>query len=98
MILRFRTGTLHALWLVTLLIAGQVLFLQHQTDLAQHTLNDHCEWCLTHVPLAGTLPGTGLTLPTFTGHVSPVSIAFIPLFRTVSPRYAPRAPPAVLPM
>lgn len=94
MSLRFRTGTLLALWLATLLLVGQILFLQHQTDLAQHTGYDHCEWCLTHVPLAGTLPGGGLSLPASTAQASPVALEFPPQFHAVSAPYAPRAPPA----
>jgi hypothetical protein len=91
-----RTDKFRVLWLVILLLVGQALFLQHQADLAQHSGNDHCEWCLTHAPLSGSLPGTGLTLPVVTGQVLPDSIEFVPFFRTISPRYAPRAPPAAL--
>lgn len=93
MILRIRTGTFHALWLATLLILGQALFLQHQSNLAQHTANDHCEWCLTHAPLTGALPISGMVLPAVTAQPAPDSRDFSPLFRTVSTSYAPRAPP-----
>jgi len=96
MTLRIRTGTLHALWLATLLILGQALFLQHQSDLAQHAANDHCEWCLAHAPLTGALPVSGMVLPAVSAPPAPDSRELPPPVHSVSTPYAPRAPPAVL--
>lgn len=93
MLRRFRPDTLRAVLLASLLIVAQLLLVQHQTDLAQHAAGDHCEWCLTHSPLTGALPGTGLALPERPAASTPAAADYSFVARSVPSFYASRAPP-----
>jgi hypothetical protein len=91
--LSIHTTGLRVLLLAATLIVGQWLLAQHLAQVEAHAAGDSCEWCLTHTPLAGALPGAAPALPPLASHVpSPVDrIAFLATgFR---PAYSPRAPP-----
>jgi len=87
-----------ALIFSALLLIGQALLLQHQADLAQHANGDHCEWCLTHSPLAGAVPAGDLPLPPRFTAAGPMPVFTLPAIRTRAPTaYSSRAPPQMLP-
>lgn len=93
MLHRLRPDALRAVLLAALLIVAQLLLVQHQTDLAQHAAGDHCEWCLTHSPLGGALPGTVLALPERPAASTPAVADFTFVSLSSPSYYASRAPP-----
>jgi hypothetical protein len=91
--LRFKTTHLRVLLLAAMLLAGQWLFAQHLAQIEAHATGDSCEWCLTHTPLAGALPGAAPVLPPLAAHtLSPVD-RIDSLATGFRPAYSPRAPP-----
>jgi hypothetical protein len=98
MLRRFRPDTLRAILLALLLVGAQLLLAQHQADLAQHAANDHCEFCLTHSPLAGGLPVAALPVAASTGNEAPPPVSSSTFFSVSFAPYGARAPPPNLPV
>lgn len=85
--------SLRILLLAAALVAAQWLLVQHEVQIDAHAAHTACEWCLSHAPLGGALPGTGLALPP-----SPATFDLVvanPSFTVCSAPsyYASRAPP-----
>ena len=98
MIRQFKPKLLRTLLLALLLVAAQVMLLQHQADLAKHATNDHCEWCLTHSSLGGALPSAEWLVPVSPGVEAPEPV---PVSVSASLSWAPygaRAPPRLSPV
>lgn len=87
------TTGLRVLLLAATLIVGQWLLAQHLAQVEAHAAGDSCEWCLTHTPLAGALPGAAAVFPSVAVHVTP-PVARIDLPAAgFHPAYSSRAPP-----
>jgi len=88
--------SLRVLLLATALVAAQWLLVQHEVQIDAHAAHTACEWCLTHVPLGGALPSSGLAVPAPV-RVSVDTVAPAPVVVSVSrSAYSPRAPPRFL--
>jgi hypothetical protein len=92
---RIEPNRVRALLLALFLLVAQGLLLQHQTDLDLHATGDHCEWCLTHTPLAGMLPSAAPLAVVPVRDAAPDPARHATPGRYHSQVYRSRAPPAL---
>lgn len=90
---RPRSFVLRVLLLAVALVVAQWLLVQHEVQIDAHAAHAACEWCLTHSPLTGALPGAAPELPPSPVTFAPVAADYSFAACSVPPFYASRAPP-----